>query len=119
MLAHLTLLLTLVNFGLDMGTATEVKPYDLDDLEDISQELYDEVTESTILDFDDDILSVEYEYFSCGFDVNVSLDVDLCAEYESFSFDSVQADCLYVYYKSKIVESNNVVIKNSDLKRLS
>jgi len=66
--------------GLDMGIATEVKPYVLDDSEDISQELCNEVTESTILDFDDDILFVEYEDFSCGFDVNVILHVDLCAE---------------------------------------
>ena len=67
------------------------------------------------MEFSDDILSVEYEYFSCGFDVNVSLDVDLYAEYESFSFDSVQADFLFEYCKSNIVKSNNVVIKNSDL----
>jgi len=45
--------------GSNMGTATEVKPHDLDDSEDISQELCDAVTESTILDFDDGILFVE------------------------------------------------------------
>ena len=38
-----------------------------------------EVIEPTILDFKDDTLSIEYESFSCGFDVNVGLDVDLCA----------------------------------------
>jgi len=67
------------------------------------------------LDFDDDILSIEYGSFSCGFDVNVSLDVDLCDEYESFSFDPVQANHLFEYCKSEIVESNNVVITNFDL----
>ena len=75
-----------------MSTTTKVKPYDLDDSEDISLDLCDEVTESTILNFHDDILSIEYESFSCGFNDNVSLDVDVYAEYESFSFDPVQAD---------------------------
>jgi len=101
--------------GLDMGTATEVKPYGLDDSKEISQESCNEVTKPTILDFDDDILSIEYESFSCGVDVNVSLDVDLSDEYESFSFDPIQADLLFEYYKSEIVESNNVFIKNFDL----
>ena len=44
------------------------------------------------MDFNDDILSIEYKSFSCGFDANVGLDVDLCAEYESFSFDPIQLD---------------------------
>jgi len=52
--------------ALDMGTVTEVNPYDLDDSEDISQGLCDEVTKPTILDFDDDILSIEYEFFDVG-----------------------------------------------------
>jgi len=81
--------------GLDMSTATEVKPPYLDDSKDITQQLCDEVTESTILDFDDDILSIEYESLSCGFDDIVSLNVDVCAEYESFSFDPVEADLLF------------------------
>ena len=81
--------------GLDMSTGTEVKHHDLDDSEDISHELYDEVTEPIILNFDDDIPSIEYESFSSGLDVNVSLDVDLYAEYESFSFDPVEADLLF------------------------
>ena len=41
--------------------------------------------------------------------------MDLCAEYESFSFDPIQADLLFKYYKSKIIESDNVVIENFDL----
>jgi len=76
-----------------MSTATEVKPYDLNESEDISQELCAKVTEPTILDFDD----------------------DLHAEYESFSFYPVQANLLFEYCKSEIVESNNVVTKNFDL----
>ena len=34
-----------------------------------------------------DILSVDYESFSCGFDITASLDEGFCIEYESFSFD--------------------------------
>jgi len=101
--------------GLDMNVVTEVKPHNLDDSEDISQELCDEVIEPTILDFDDDILSIENESFSCRFDVNVSLDVDLCTKYESFSVGHVQADVLFEYCKFEIVEPNNVVTKNFDL----
>jgi len=67
------------------------------------------------LDIDDDILSVEYDNFSCGFDVSVSLDVDLGAKYESFSFDPIQADLIFQYCKSEIIESNNAVTKNLDL----
>jgi len=48
------------------------------------------------LEFKDDILSIEYEYFSCGFDVNVGLDVDLCAEYESLSFDPIHHDFFFL-----------------------
>ena len=69
---------------LDLSIMTEVKPYDLDSSEDISSETCEEKIEPTILDFDDDVLSIENESFLCGFDVNVSLDVDLCAEYASF-----------------------------------
>jgi len=67
------------------------------------------------LDFDDDILSIEYESFSCGFDVNVSLDMDLYAEYESVSFDHVQPKSFLNICKFQIVKSNNVVTKNFDL----
>ena len=45
-----------------------------------------EVLAPTTLKFDDDLVSIEYESFLCGFDVNVGLDVDLCAKYESFFF---------------------------------
>jgi len=40
---------------LDISVTPEVEPHDLDDSKDISQELHDEVTEPTILDFNDDI----------------------------------------------------------------
>jgi len=41
----------------------------------------------TTLEFNDDILSVEYESFSYGLHVNESFDEVFCIEYESFSFD--------------------------------
>ena len=47
------------------------------------------------MDFDDDILSVEYESFSCGFDVTEGLDVDFHVEFESFSFDPITPDLLF------------------------
>ena len=49
---------------LDISITPAVEPHDLDDSKDISRELHDEVTEPTILDFDDDILYAEYESFS-------------------------------------------------------
>jgi len=51
-----------------------------------------EVIEPTTLKFNNDILSIEYEYFLCGFDVNVGLNENLCVEYESFSFDPIQPE---------------------------
>ena len=59
------------------------------------QELCDDVTEPTILDFDDDILYAEYQSFSCGFDVIKGLDVGFHLEYESFSFDPIIPDLLF------------------------
>jgi len=70
--------------------------------------------EPTILDFDDDILSIEYESFSCGFDVNVSLDVDLCAEYESFSFDPIQTALLFENCNSTFVKFETIVTEKFD-----
>jgi len=85
-------------------------------------------------EFNDDILSVEYETFSCGFDVSenldegfcveydsfsfavhVGLDVDMCAEYESFSFDPIQANLLFESHKSKFIESKVIVTEHFDL----
>ena len=49
---------------LDISITPEVEPRDLaESQEDISQELCDEVTEPTILDFEDDILSIKYESY--------------------------------------------------------
>ena len=48
---------------LDMSTTIEVKHHDFDEWESCEDEL-----ESTNLELDDDILSVEYELFSYGFD---------------------------------------------------
>ena len=61
---------------LDISATREVDPCDLEESwDDISKELCNEVTEHTILDFDDDFLCAEYESFSCGFDVTKGLDV--------------------------------------------
>ena len=71
-----------------MSVTTDFKHHELDESDDtLSQKSCVEEATPTKLEFNDDILSTEYESFSCGFDVNVSLDVDLCAEYASFSFD--------------------------------
>jgi len=53
---------------LDMSTTIEVKHHDFDESDYISQESCEEELESTNLELDDDILSVEYELFSYGFD---------------------------------------------------
>jgi len=50
------------------------------------QESCEEVIEPTILDFDDDILFVEFESFSCGFDIDEGFDEGFCVEYESYFF---------------------------------
>jgi len=47
------------------------------------------------LDFDDDILSAEYESFSYGFDATEGLDLGFHVEYEVFSFDSIIPDLLF------------------------
>jgi len=74
----------------NMSVTPEIEHRNFDESDDtILQETIVEVIEPTTLKFDDDILSIEYEYFSCGFNVTVGLDVDLRAEYESFSFDPI------------------------------
>ena len=70
------------------------------------------------MEFNDDILSIEYKSFSCRFDANVGLDVDLCAEYESFSFSPMHPDFLFESHKYKFVESEAIVIKHLILARL-
>jgi len=49
------------------------------------------------------------------FAMNVSLDVDLCAEYESFSFDHIQADLLFESHKSQFIEPEAIVTEHFDL----
>jgi len=88
---------------------TEVEHRDLDESKAILLETCVGKIEPTILDFDDSILSIEYESFSHRFDANVGLDVDLCDEYESFSFDLIHPDFLFESHKSKFVESEAIV----------
>jgi len=92
---------------LDMSITSKVEHHDA--LEHISQESCVEVIEPINLEFADDILSIEYESFSYAFDVNVGFDVDLCAEYESFSFDHIPTDFLFEFCKSEFVESEMFV----------
>ena len=66
------------------------------------------------MDFDDDILLVEHESFSCVFDIDESFDEDFYAKYESFPFDPIQIDFLFESCKSKLVASDNLVITNFD-----
>jgi len=70
----------------DTSIAPAVKLHDLDDMIAISQELCNEITEPIILDFDDDILYAEYEFFSYGLDVTEGFDVGFHVEYQTFSF---------------------------------
>ena len=67
------------------------------------------------LEYDDDILSVEYESFSCGFDINEGLDEGFCVEYESFSFDPIITALRFESHKSEFVEFENIATKNFDL----
>jgi len=57
------------------------------------------------LEFDDEIISIEYKSFSCAFDINEGVDEGLCVEYESFSFHPVITNSILEKYKSKFVES--------------
>ena len=72
----------------------------MDDSKDISQELHDEIPELTMFDFDDNILHVECESFSCEFETHASSNDGFCADCESFSFDSFQTDFLFEFDKS-------------------
>ena len=60
-----------------MSITLEVERHDFNESDYISQESCEEEVEPTNLEFNDDILSIEYESFLYGFDVNVGLDVDL------------------------------------------
>jgi len=65
---------------LDLSVITD-EHHDLDDSDLCSHESCEKVIEPTKLEFNDGILSIQYKSFSYGFDVNVGLDVDLCAKY--------------------------------------
>jgi len=67
------------------------------------------------LEYNDDILYVEYESFSYEFDVNKSLDVGLYVEYEFVSFDPKITDLLFESRMFEFIESENIVTKNFDL----
>jgi len=67
------------------------------------------------LEFDDDILGVEYESFSCRLNEDESLDVGFYVEYESFSFGLVSVDDLFDPSKSTFTESKTFVPMIADL----
>jgi len=73
------------------------------------------VVEATSLDFDDDILFMEYKSFSYGFNINRSLHLGFSVEYESFSFGPIITDLLFESYKSEFVEFEGIITKNFDL----
>jgi len=98
-----------------MSITPEVEHHDFDMSNYISRELCKEEVEPTNLEFDDDILSIEYEYFSCGFEINESFDEVVCALYESFSFDPTILDLSFASRKSEFVGSENIATKNFDL----
>ena len=99
-----------------MSITPKIEHRDFDESDyTILQETIVDVIEPTTLKSNDDILSIEYESFSYGFDVNMSLDVDLCAEYESFPFNSIQTNILFETCKFEAIESDNLVIMNFNL----
>jgi len=97
---------------LNMSVTPEIEHSDFNESDDtILQETIMEVIAPSTLKFEDDILSIEYESFSCGFDVNVGLDVDLCVKYKSFSFEPIQTDFFFGKCKSEFVESESIANK--------
>jgi len=55
--------------------------------------------------------------FLVGFDVNESLDVGFCIEYESFSFDPIISDPILEPPKSEFLESETFVPMTVDLEQ--
>ena len=96
---------------LNMSITPDVEHRDLDDSKDISQGTCEEKIEPTILEFNDDILSVEYKSFACGFDDNESFDEGFYAKYESFSLDPIQSDFLFESCQSEFLKSDNLVVR--------
>ena len=59
------------------------------------------------MEFNVDILFVEYESFSCRFNITAHLDKGFCIEYESFSFDPlIPHDSFLVEYESFCFDIN-------------
>jgi len=99
-----------------LSVTTDFEHHELDELDDtLSLELYEEEATPTKLEFNNDILSIEYGSFSCEFDVNVCWDVNLCAEYESFYFNPIHPSFLCESHKAKFVESEAIVPECFDL----
>jgi len=60
---------------LDLSSKSDIEYHEVDESEEpILQETYMEVIEPTKLEFNDTVLSVEYESFSYGFGINNSFD---------------------------------------------
>ena len=75
--------------------------HDLDEPDFCLHELCVEVVEPTNLQLDDNFLSIEYKYFSCGFDANLNLDEGFCVECNLFLLTS-----------SKLTSFLNIAILN-------
>ena len=73
---------------------------------------FDPIISNLPFKLDDNILYVEYESFFCEFNIHGGSDDGFYANYESFSFDSIQTDFLFEYYKSKFVEFEMIATKN-------
>jgi len=100
------------NYDLDMSVTMD-QHHERNEIEEaILQETCVEVIEPTNLEFNDDILSIEYESFLCEFDDNESFDESFCTEYESFSFNPILAGLLFESHKSKFVESEAIVTEH-------
>ena len=93
---------------LEISTIPALEFHDLGDSKDVSQELHDEIPELTMFEFDDNILPVEYESFSGEFGIHGSSNDGFRADYESFSFNSIQSDFFFESSKSESVESEMI-----------
>ena len=60
--------------------------------------------------FDNNLLSIKYDSFSCGFHVEMGLDVNLCVEYQTFNFDPIIIDLLLDPPESTFVEFETFVL---------
>ena len=101
---------------LNMSIQSDIEHHVIDVSEEAKfQETSVAVIGPTILDFNDDILSIEYESISYGFNVTMGLDVARCVEFETFSFDPILTDLLFKSDKSKFVEFETFVPMIADL----